>query len=147
MFKIRKMTIDDYDEIYGIWINTPGMGLNTTDESREGIEKFIKRNPTTSFVAVDDEKVVGVIMSGHDGRRGYIYHAAVLEKYRGRKIATKLVEAVLQALKAEGITKVALVAFTRNEIGNKFWESVGFTERTDLVYRDKMLVELQRIDT
>ena len=71
MVNIRVMTIEDYDGIYDLWINTPGMGLNSTDDSREGIEKYIKRNPTSCFVAEDNDKIVGVIIAGHDGRRGY----------------------------------------------------------------------------
>ena len=77
MVNIRVMTINDYDGIYGMWINTPGMGLNTTDDSRKGIEKYIERNPTTSFVAEDDGRIIVVIVAGHDGRRGFIYHTAV----------------------------------------------------------------------
>lgn len=65
----------DYDEIYHLWLNTPGMWLNSTDDSRAGIEKYIKRNPTSCFVAEANGKIVGVIMAGHDGRRGYIHHA------------------------------------------------------------------------
>ena len=141
MCDIRTMTINDYDEVYDIWINTAGMGLNTIDDSREGIAQYLKRNPNTSFVALCDGRVAGVIMAGHDGRRGYIYHTAVLMEYRKRGIATKLVDSVMNALKAEGIHKVALVAFEKNEIGNEFWEAKGFEIRTDLNYRNKSLGE------
>ena len=147
MVKIRVMTINDYDKLYNMQINTPGMGLNTTDDSRERIEKYLKRNPTTSFVAEDDDRIVGAIMSGHDGRRGYIYHTAVLPAYRKKGIARRLVECALSALEQEGIHKVALVAFEKNEIGNGFWEKMGFGERTDLVYRNKSIHVLERIDT
>lgn len=145
--QIRVMTIDDYDKVYDLWIHTPGMGLNTTDDSKEGIEKYLKRNPTTSFVAESDGKIVGVIMAGHDGRRGYIHHTAVLPEYRKQGIASYLVERALLALDMEGIKKVALVAFSKNEIGNDFWEKRGFVAREDLVYRNKNIHELQRIDT
>lgn len=147
MIKIRVMNINDYDGVYDLWIHTPGMGLNLTDDSREGIDKYLKRNPTSSFVAEDDGKVVGVIMSGHDGRRGYIHHTAVLPDYRNQGIARKLVESAMDALDKEGINKVGLVAFARNEIGNGFWENIGFTERDDLVYRNKNIHDLTRIDT
>lgn len=147
MVNIRVMTINDYDGIYGMWINTPGMGLNTTDDSREGIEKYIERNPTTSFVAEDDGRIIGVIVAGHDGRRGFIYHTAVLPEYRNQGIARKLVENAMTALEKEGINKAALVTFEKNEIGNGFWEKIGFTERKDLVYRNKSIHELKRIDT
>ena len=145
--QIRVMEIADYDEVYDLWLHTPGMGLNTTDDSREGIEKYLKRNPTTSFVAEADGKIVGVIMAGHDGRRGYIHHTAVFPEYRNQGIASGLVESALFALDVEGIKKVALVAFSKNDIGNEFWEKRGFVVREDLVYRNKNIHELKRIDT
>lgn len=145
--QIRVMEIADYDEVYDLWLHTPGMGLNTMDDSREGIEKYLKRNPTTSFVAEADGKIVGVIMAGHDGRRGYIHHTAVLPAYREQGFASCLVERALFALDMEGIQKVALVVFSKNEIGNDFWEKRGFTSREDLVYRNKNIHELKRIDT
>lgn len=144
---IRIMTPADYDGVYHLWIHTPGMGLNTTDDSREGIEKYLRRNPTTSFVALDGETIIGVIMAGHDGRRGYIHHTAVRTDYRGRGIARALVDHAMSALEAEGIHKVALVAFARNEIGNGFWEKTGFEKREDLVYRNKNIHPLERLDT
>lgn len=147
MVNIRVMTIDDYEGVYNLWINTPGMGLNTTDDSREGIDKYLKRNPTTSFVAESDGKIIGVIMAGHDGRRGFINHTAVLSDYRKQGIAKRLVDSAMDALDKEGIKKVALVVFKHNEIGNGFWENIGFTDREDLVYRNKNIHALSRIDT
>ena len=143
---IRTMNIEDYVKVYDLWINTIGMGLNTTDDSREGIAKYLLRNPNTSFVAEDNEKIVGVIMSGHDGRRGYIHHTAVKKEYRKQGLGKKLVDSALTALEAEGIHKVALVAFEKNILGNIFWEKVGFTVRDDLVYRNKNIHELKKID-
>lgn len=143
---IRNMTIDDYDAVYNLWIKTPGMGLNNIDDSKEGIEKYIKRNPATCFVA-EEEAVIGVIMCGHDGRRGYIHHTTVDVDYRKNGIAKALVQNALQALETEGISKVALVVFEKNELGNAFWEKIGFSDRTDLVYRNKSIRELIRIDT
>ncbi len=147
MVNIRVMSIDDYDGVYNLWINTPGMGLNTTDDSREGIAKYLKRNPNTSFVAEHEGTIIGVIMAGHDGRRGYIHHTAVLPTYRNQGIAKKLVDSAMSALDEEGINKVALVAFKKNELGNSFWENRGFTNRDDLVYRNKNIHALDRIDT
>ena len=147
MVNIRVMTIHDYDGVYDLWMNTPGMGLNTTDDSREGIEKYLKRNPTTNFVAECEGTIIGVIMAGHDGRRGYIYHTAVLPTYRNQGIAKKLVDCAMSALDEEGINKVALVTFKKNELGNGFWENRGFANRDDLVYRNKNIHVLDRIDT
>ena len=120
--------------------------MNDKDDSPEGIDKYLKRNPSTSFVATCDGKVVGVILCGHDGRRGIIQHACVSPDYRRLGIGNKLVELALEALKEEGINKVLLVAFKKNEGGNAFWEAQGFTLREDLNYRNKALAEMVRID-
>lgn len=144
---IRNMTISDYDRVYALWLSCKGMGLNDVDDSREGIERYLRRNPATVFVAEEGNEIVGVIMAGHDGRRGYIYHTAVHPDERQRGIGRALVGAALEALKAEGITKAALVAFERNKEGNAFWEQMGFSERNDLTYRNRTLREMNRLDT
>ena len=143
--KIRPMTMDDYDAAYEMWLLC-GNGLNNVDDSREGIEKYLRRNPTTSFVAEENGVLAGVILCGHDGRRGYIQHACVSPDFRRRGIGRRLVQRALAALKAEQITKVALVAFRKNEGGNAFWEAQGFTLRDDLNYRNIALVDLIRYD-
>ena len=100
---IRTMDIEDYEKVYDLWIHTEGMGLNTTEDSREGINKYLLRNPNTCFVAEDNGKLVGVIMGGHDGRRGFIHHTTVRQEYRGRGIGKRLVDSAMKALEAEGI--------------------------------------------
>lgn len=145
--KIRKLTETDYDALYALWRATPGMGLNTTDDSREGIARYLQRNPSTCFAAESDGALCGAILAGHDGRRGYIYHTAVSTEFRRGGVGRALVEAALEALQAEGIHKVALVVFNRNALGNAFWESMGFSARGDLVYRNRALTALERIDT
>jgi ribosomal protein S18 acetylase RimI-like enzyme len=136
---ISKMKLEDYDEVYALWESTPGVGMRSLDDSREGIDKYLKRNPDTCFIATNKEKVIGVILCGHDGRRGYIYHTLVTEEYRNNGIAKKLIDAALQALREEGIHKVALVAYADNNLGNEFWENMEFEVRGDLVYRNKSL--------
>lgn len=145
--QIRKMTITDYDEIYSRWLSCAGMGLNSLDDTKDGIARFLERNPETCFVALVDGSIVGAIMVGTDGRRGYIYHTAVHPDYRKRGIAKALVDRALSAVENLGINKVALVVFGRNKDGNEFWEKMGFTTREDIVYRNKTLVEFVRIDT
>ena len=144
---IRLMTIDDYEKVYELWMSCAGMGINNLDDSKENIEKFLKRNPDTCFVDETDNNIVGVIIVGNDGRRGYIYHTAVNPQYRKQGIAKSLVDTAMTALQKIGINKAALVVFNRNEIGNDFWEKMGFTVRDDLIYRNKALAEIVRIDT
>ena len=144
---IRVMTIEDYDAVFALWLSCTGMGLNNLDDSREGIARYLRRNPDTCFVALEGDTVIGVILSGHDGRRGYIHHTAVHPAHRGQGIGSSLVEASLLALGREGINKVALVVFAHNSGGNAFWEKMGFTAREDLVYRNRALTEMIRIDT
>lgn len=145
MIDYRLMTIDDYEVAYDLWVKC-GNGLNDKDDSREGIEKYLNRNPNTSFVAAKNGKIVGVILCRHDGRRGIVQHTCVSPDCRRMGIGENLVTLALHALEKEGINKVLLVAFKKNESGNAFWESQGFTLREDLNYRNKALVEMIRID-
>jgi ribosomal protein S18 acetylase RimI-like enzyme len=145
---IRTMTINDYERVYSLWLSTPHVGLNNLDDSKEGIAKYLARNPSTCFVAEKAEKaekkggIVGVILSGHDGRRGFIYHVAVTQSEQRQGIGSRLVSAAMSALERESINKVALVVYDNNEKGNAFWEKQGFTTRKDLVYRNKAIAEM-----
>ena len=144
---IRVMTIDDYEKVYELWMSCVGMGLNHLDDSKEGIARFLRRNPDTCFVAETEHHIVGVIIAGNDGRRGYIYYTAVSPQYRKQGIAKSLLNTAMTALQKNGIHKVALVVFERNQTGNDFWEKLGFIPRSDLIYRNKGLTEIIRIDT
>ena len=135
-YEIRVMTIDDYDEVYSLWQTIHGFGIRSIDDSREGVLRFLKRNPTTSVVAVEDGKIVGAILCGHDGRRGCLYHVCVDPDYRLRGIGKSMVVFVMEALRKEKINKVSLIAFTKNDIGNAFWKEIGWTKREDLNYYD-----------
>ena len=144
---IRTMLIEDYQEVYQLWSGTAGMGLNSIDDNREGIERYLNRNPRTCLVATSQNRIIGAILSGHDGRRGFIYHTAVSEAEQRQGTGSALVAAALAALSDEGITKVALVVFAGNAKGNRFWEKNGFSQREDLVYRNAALRESVRLDT
>lgn len=144
---IRKMTAADYDKVYALWMSCQNMGFNDVDDSRAGIEKFLRRNPTTCLIAEENEAIIGVILGGQDGRRGYIYHMSVHEKNRRQGVGGRLLEKCMDAMKEEGIAKVALLVFKRNEAGNAFWESQGFSVREDVAYRNRELTKLTRIDT
>lgn len=130
------MKIEDYNAVYHLWSATAGMGMRSLDGSPAGITKFLNRNPNTCFVAEFDNQIVGVILCGQDGRRGYIYHTAVRPDFRKRGIGKALVNITLESLKKEQINKVALAVFANNSLGNEFWEHMGFEMRDDLVYRN-----------
>ncbi len=136
---IRTMTKDDYDEVRALWLGIKGFAIRSVDDSREGIRRFLERNPKTSVVAVEDGKIVGSILCGHDGRRGCLYHVCVAEEYRKRGIGKSMVLAAVSALEAEKISKVSLVAFTDNDIGNAFWKEIGWEMRRDINYYDLTL--------
>lgn len=137
--KIRQMKIEDYDEVYHLWKRIRGFGIRSMDDSKEGIDRFLKRNPTTSVVAEEDGKIVGAILCGHDGRRGCLYHVCVDEAYRRHGIGKAMVVKTMEALKEERINKVCLIAFTSNDIGNAFWNTIGWTKREDMNYYDFVL--------
>ena len=135
------MKIEDYDGVYALWMSIKGFAIRSVDDSREGVARFLKRNPTTSVVAEEDGKIVGAILCGHDGRRGCLYHVCVHEAYRMRGIGRQMVTFAMEALKEEEISKVSLIAFTVNDIGNAFWNRIGWTRRMDLNYYDFTLNE------
>ena len=138
---VRIMPIEDYEGVYALWKKIKGFGIRSIDDSKEGVARFLKRNPTTSVVAEKDGRIVGSILCGHDGRRGCLYHVCVDEDYRRHGIGKRMVVFAMKALKEEKINKVSLIAFTENDIGNAFWNTIGWTERLDLNYYDFTLNE------
>ena len=139
MVTVRSMQIEDYDQVYALWMTIHGFSIRTIDDSREGVERFLKRNPGISVVAEMDGRVVGAILCGHDGRRGCLYHVCVKKEYRMQGIGKAMVVYCMERLKEEKISKVSLIAFTRNDIGNAFWKCIGWTKREDLNYYDFVL--------
>ena len=138
---IRTMTMEDYDEVHALWMSIKGFGIRSIDDAREGVERFLSRNPSTSVVAVEDGRIVGSILCGHDGRRGCFYHVCVHRDYRQRGIGKAMAVAAMEALRREKINKVSLIAFKSHEVGNSFWKGVGWTFREDLNYYDFTLNE------
>lgn len=137
MVKVRIMTVNDWDGINEVWRDHEG--TNPVDDSAEGFTRYIRRNPTTSFVAEDNGRIIGTILAGHDGRRGIFHHVSVLPEYQKQGVGKMLVESAMDALGKEGISKVLLVVFDHNKNGNEFWEHMGFTVRNDLIYRNKYI--------
>jgi putative acetyltransferase len=120
-----------YEHVYNLWQRCEGVGLSSAD-SPENIAVYLDRNPGMSFLALDGDHVVGAILSGHDGRRGYIHHLAVQNNYRRLGIGRQLVEHCLAVLKKEGIQKCHLFIFHENEAGITFWRDLGWTFRQDI---------------
>ena len=137
--QLRPMTIDDYEKVHSLWMTIKGFAIRSIDDSKEGVERFLRRNPSTSVVAEEDGMIVGAILCGHDGRRGCLYHVCVHPDYRLRGIGKSMVVFCMKALKDEHISKVSLIAFTANDIGNAFWKTIGWTKREDLNYYDFVL--------
>ena len=133
---IRAMQITDYEQVYKLWKKIKGFAIRSIDDSPEGVERFLSRNPGISVVAEEDGKIIGAILCGHDGRRGCLYHVCVDPDYRLRGIGKEMVVFCMNALHKEGINKVSLIAFTQNDIGNAFWKEIGWTKREDLNYYD-----------
>ena len=142
-YNIRLVTIDDYDAIYELWnaVEQSRRALNPVDDSREGIARYLKRNPNTCFAAYMDGRIIGVILTGHDGRRAIVHHLCVHPEYRRMGIADKLVAKAEEALKEEGIQKIFGLVFKDNDPANAFWENQGYSLRTNLNYRNKSLNE------
>lgn len=140
-YRIRVMTEEDYEQVYDLWMSIHGFGIRSIDDSKEGVSRFLKRNPSTSVVALVGERIVGSILCGHDGRRGCFYHVCVHEDFRKRGIGKAMAVVCMRALQEEKINKVNLLAFKKNEIGNSFWRETGWCFREDLNYFDFSLNE------
>ena len=141
---IERMKIDDYDEIHQLWSSTNGTTLRAVDDSKEGIARFLKRNPHNNFFCRINGNIIGGILCGHDGRKGFIYHTVVNERYRNRGIGKSLVAKVIKSLKEENITKIGVLVNSDNRSGNDFWESLGFEYINDVKYRILPLDELNK---
>ena len=138
---IRVMAPEDYDKVYQLWLSITGFGIRSVDDSRKGVARFLKRNPTTSVVAEQNGRIVGSIMCGHDGRTGCFYHVCVARDYRKHGVGYRMVRFAVRALIEEGVSKVTLIAFKENQVGNVFWKSLGWTQREDVNYYDLILNE------
>ena len=138
---IREMKIEDYEQVFALWKTIKGFGIRSVDDSKEGIERFLKWNPGLSVVAEENGTIVGAILCGSDGRRGCLYHVCVHKDFRRQGIGKTMVIWCMEKLKELQINKVSLIAFTKNDVGNAFWKEIGWTKREDLNYYDFTLNE------
>lgn len=129
--QIRPMTINDYGEVFAMWQITTKRALSKADE-RDQIERYLLRNAGMSQVAVVDGKIVGTVLAGHDGRRGFIHHMAVLPDYRRRHIGHRLAEKAIEMISRDGIDKTHIFCYQNNETGQNFWKDFGFEKRDDV---------------
>lgn len=128
---IREMTIDDYNEVYEMWQITTKRALSKADE-KDQMERYLKHNAGMSQVAVVDGKIVGTVLAGHDGRRGFIHHMAVLPEFRRKKIGHALAQTAIQNIREQGIDKTHIFCYQNNETGQSFWRDFGFEKREDV---------------
>ena len=141
LIQILPMTEADYDDVRALWMTIRGFGIRALDDSREDVQRFIRRNPTTSVVAKAGDRIVGSILCGSDGRQGALYHVCVAREYRRRGIGTHMVGYCMHQLRRMGINKVSLIAFTTNDAGNAFWKQIGWTRKSDVNYYEFVLNE------
>ncbi len=139
--EIRPMEAEDYDKVQKLWMSIRGFGIRSIDDSREDIERFLKRNPTTSVVACAGDRIVGSILCGHDGRQASFYHVCVKKSWRRQGIGTRMVVYCMNVLRELKINKINLIAFTKNDGGNAFWKQIGWTYRSDCNYYEFVLNE------
>jgi putative acetyltransferase len=128
---ISQFTIDAYEEIISLWKDCEGIGLSDAD-SKESIQKQLDRNPGMSFVAYENNKLVGAVLCGHDGRRGYVHHLGVHQDYRRQGIARSLIIKCLSMLASVGIKKCHTFVFNSNNDGVNFWRNLDWSQRMDI---------------
>jgi N-acetylglutamate synthase len=136
---IRPMTMTDYDAVCALWESCDGVGLSDADQP-ECLSAYLHRNPGMSFVAKEEKAIVGAVLCGHDGRRGYLNHLAVNPDHRYQGLARQLVTHCLEALQSAGIAKCHLFIFTSNQDGRNFWQKIGWELRDDLTVASQTLI-------
>jgi len=135
--EVREFEVEDYEQVQSIWKSSDGVGLDADVDSRDRIAMYLQRNPGLSFVATEKKQVVGAVLCGHDGRRGYLHHLAVTEKLRGQGVGALLVDKTLSKLRAIGIRRCHIFVYAENDGGIDFWKRIGWNERSDLKINSK----------
>jgi ribosomal protein S18 acetylase RimI-like enzyme len=137
--EIRVFGIEFYEQAEELWKNTEGMCLRAEDDSKEAIARYLQRNPGMSFAAFEGGKMVGAVLCGHDGRRGYLNHLAVAGEFRGKGIAKELVQRAIGELNKDGINRCHIFVLGCNEAGSRFWEHMGWQERVEIKFMSRKL--------
>jgi putative acetyltransferase len=135
--EITELTIKNCEEVISLWQNTEGVGLDKDVDTKERIGIYLQRNPGLSFAAFEKGKIIGAVLCGHDGRRGYLHHLTVAEAHRNKGIGNALVDKVISKLRMLGIRKCNIFVFANNPGGQEFWKKNDWVERTDLKVMSK----------
>jgi ribosomal protein S18 acetylase RimI-like enzyme len=138
--EVREITISDYPALHSLWQGCKGIGLHSNIDSEYGIGLYLARNPGLSFVAIDRGRIVGAVLCGHDGRRGYLNHLAIAEKHRQCGVGTALVDNVISRLRQKGISQCNGFVLKDNLDVLEFWQSIGWSEREDLKVVSKTII-------
>src|SRR5688500_4340583 len=100
--RAREFEVADYDEVMGLWRASEGLVLRDVDQ-RAPLPCYLQANARLSFVAEVDGAIVGAVLCGTDGRRGYLQHLAVARGHRRQGVGRLLVEHAVTALAMRGI--------------------------------------------
>jgi putative acetyltransferase len=129
--EILPMAIDDLEDVTVLWDATEGVGMNESD-GPEQLRGFLDRNPGLSLIARDGSRLVGAVLCGHDGRRGFLYHLAVLTDYRKRGLGRAMVDRCLKSLSMLGLLRCNILIYVDNHSGEQFWKTAGWYDRSEL---------------
>ena len=136
--KIRQYKNDDHPQVLALW-QSSGLVTGRSD-TRESLQKQMKRDPDLFLVAEEDGRIIGVIMGRWEGRRGWINRLAIVPEHRNNKLGSKLVEEVEERLKTKGCEKVNLLIDGGNASVQDFYRKIGYSN-DDLIFMEKWLVK------
>jgi ribosomal protein S18 acetylase RimI-like enzyme len=131
-YRIERAQAEDLQSMLALWRIIPGLGIGRGDEE-EALKAFLAKNPSTCLVLRENERLIGTVLGGFDGRRGYLYHLAVHPDYQGRGYGKQLLQQVIQEFKILGTLKIHLFTFKDNPAAAKFYENQGWEQRQDII--------------
>jgi ribosomal protein S18 acetylase RimI-like enzyme len=130
---------DDYSKVIGIWEKIEkGVRVGVSDAPNE-IEKKLQRDPELFLVAEKNGELIGTIIGGFDGRRGFIYHVAVVASYRGQGIGSRLMMEVENRLRAKGCIRCHLLVNNDNMEARSFYENHGWKALDDTPFAKDLI--------
>lgn len=128
--KIRQFSMEDYEAVIALWQRAgEGIRLGWSD-TRPEIEKKLSRDPDLFLIAEEDGQIVGAVLGGFDGRRGFVYHLATDPQYRNRGIASALMGELESRLRSKGCLKLYLLVTNDNDQAKDFYLKRGWEDMT-----------------